>query len=194
VHILEGFLNIEFVDSREKGITASQFVLPRRLLFFQGLKSFVGRSHRTQKYYGLRVSRCETREIHSMSRWSSPDRQWCARLLRCDHKPCGKRVVSQRDIRAGRPVAALHICYNRASDKRLKCAEDRLREIESRGKGPYFIPIPRCRAGQRVLSANSVLPGPYYFALLIMSIGLAVVGIALSLSQGTGIPEVEVSA
>jgi hypothetical protein len=30
--------------------------------------------------------------------------------------------------------------------------------------------------------------------LLIMSIGLAVVGIALSLSQGTGIPEVKVNA
>lgn len=58
----------------------------------------------------------------------------------------------------------------------------------------FLIERTGCRAGQRVLSANSVLPGPYCFALLIMSIGLAVVGIALSLSQGTGIPEVEVSA
>ncbi len=58
----------------------------------------------------------------------------------------------------------------------------------------FLIERTGCRAGQRALSANSVLPGPYWFALLIMSIGLAVVGIALSLSQGTGIPEVDVSA
>ena len=45
----------------------------------------------------------------------------------------------------GWTVAALtliyHVYHNRAAEKRLRRAEDKVREIESRGKAPYLVPF-----------------------------------------------------